>query len=129
MNFMIRVVCCLIFFLLVGCTSYQPNTINKIHVNQCLGICMQHFEMCKQNCNNNCPNCSLAANTSAAVNYNDYLHEKRIEGEPVSRELKSYRDPLQCRKVTCDCVSDLVTCKQSCTGMVQKRLQSITHCT
>jgi hypothetical protein len=45
------------------------------------------------------------------------------------RGLKSYHDPLQCRKVTCNCPSDFITCNQGCTGVIQKKLRSVPYCT
>jgi hypothetical protein len=40
----------------------------------------------------------------------------------VSRDLNSYRDPLQCRKVTCDCLADNNVCKASCRGLTPQVL-------
>lgn len=44
------------------------------------------------------------------------------------RELNSYRDPLQCRKVTCDCLSDFAICKKGCTGVIPTKLQAVPYC-
>lgn len=90
--------------------------------------CVQHVETCKQNCTDNCQNCTVEASNTAAEHFFRYVNDKQIQGGTIDRSLKSYRDPLQCRKVSCNCTSDYITCKQSCTGVVQKRLQPLPYC-
>lgn len=125
----LRVICCIVLIALSGCASHQKvSVINPKSVEQCMMTCMQHHDYCKQNCVNNCPNCSAAASETAAVNLFKYVHEKQVEGGYITRGLNSYRDPLQCRKVSCNCVADLFTCKQGCTGVIQKRLRSVPLC-
>lgn len=125
MNF-IRFFC---MFLLLGlCSCTANHTIRGQELAQCNMICVQHFEFCKQNCVNNCSNCSWAAKQKAAANFTKYVHERKMQGKKVMRELNSYRDPLQCRKVTCNCMADLMICKQSCSGVIPKRLQAVPNC-
>lgn len=89
----------------------------------CKKECHVRFHSCKKTCSNNCKECSSAANCSAARNYSQYKHEQYVQGGAITRELKSYRDQLQCRKTTCNCLADYNVCTQSCTGKVHKRLQ------
>lgn len=126
MNFLIRVCFCVLLFSLLGCVSKAP--LRGQALAQCHATCMQHLEFCRQNCVDNCPNCSWNSTRQSAANFSKYVNERKVEGKKVMRELNSYRDPLQCRKVTCDCMSDLMACKQSCSGVIHKRLQAIPNC-
>jgi len=124
----LRIVCCIILLSLVGCGTMQKNALKGQPLQQCMMTCMQHFDFCKNNCVDNCPNCSATSSYRSAVNFTKYVNERKVEGKNVTRELNSYRDPLQCRKVTCSCITDLATCKQSCTGVIHKRLQAVPYC-
>lgn len=126
MNSLVRIFCFILFFSLLACTT--KNSIRGQELAQCNMTCVTHFEFCKQNCVNNCPNCSCAAKQKAGVNFTKYVYENKVQGKKVMRELNSYRDPLQCRKVTCNCVADLMICKQSCSGVIQKRLRAVPNC-
>jgi site-specific recombinase XerD len=97
-------------------------------IEQCNVTCTQHFEYCKQHCVDNCSTCSAQSQITAAKNFEKYAYEREVEGKKVMRELNSYRDPLQCRKVTCDCLVDVAICKQGCTGVIKKRLQIVPYC-
>ncbi len=128
MNLLLRIVCCFTLLCLSGCVKQifigDPQTINL-----CKTICVQHLQSCQKNCTNNCRMCSAASNYTSAKNFFKYVHEKQVEGGFITRGLNSYRDPLQCRKVTCNCTSDYTTCIQGCTGVIQKQLRSVPYCT
>lgn len=126
MNFFLRLLCCFLLLNLYGCTS--KNTLRGHELTQCQMACMKHFEFCSQNCMDNCPTCSWKGRYKAARNFSKYVSEEQVQGKKVMRELNSYRDPLQCRKVTCNCTADLVACKQSCSGVISKKLQIIPSC-
>lgn len=128
MVFFWRLFYCVVLLSLLGCQGMRQNVLKERAVAQCNMTCMQHFEFCRKNCINNCPACSTASQTSAANDFEKYVHERKAEGKKVMRELNSYRDPLQCRKVTCDCLSDLTVCKQSCAGVIPKKLQTVPNC-
>lgn len=129
MSYFIRLICCALLLVLSGCATQQPGMVKSKEIGQCMQLCEQRFDSCKLQCFNNCPRCSLIAAEEAEKNYRQYVHDKQVQGGYVSRGLNSYRDPLQCRKVTCNCTSDLLTCKQNCTGVIQKRLQAVPYCT
>jgi hypothetical protein len=113
---------------LLGCQAMHQSALKAQAFQQCMMICTQHFEYCRQNCFDNCPNCSTASKIKAKKNFDKYVYERKVEGKKVMRELNSYRDPLQCRKVTCDCISDYAICKQGCTGVIPKKLQAVPYC-
>ncbi|STY29389.1 acyltransferase [Legionella wadsworthii] len=127
MNIFLRCLGCAIILSLCGCQMLKPNTI-KSPAAHCNMVCVQHFELCQQRCINNCPNCTYIAHKMAEVHFAKYVHEQKVEGKKVMRELNSYRDPLQCRKVTCDCLADLAICKKGCTGVIPTKLQAVPYC-
>ncbi|PWY54891.1 acyltransferase [Legionella qingyii] len=127
MNSFLRLVCCTIILLLGGCHGLQQNALKGQTLEQCNRTCVQHFDFCRQNCVNNCSTCSHASQREAEKNFAKYVHERKVEGKKVMRELNSYRDPLQCRKVTCDCLSDFTICKKGCTGVIPKKLQAVPY--
>lgn len=129
MNSLLRVLCCVVLLGLSGCIIPKKIIVNRQAFTQCKMICVQHLESCKQHCTNNCPRCSSASTYTSTTNYFKYVHEQQVEGGYITRGLNSYRDPLQCRKVSCNCASDFNTCIQGCTGVIQKRLQSVPYCT
>ncbi|CAM3084226.1 acyltransferase [Legionella steigerwaltii] len=128
MNSFLRVIYCTIILGLCGCQALKQNELKAQAEARCNMTCMQHFEFCRQSCVDNCPNCSYKAQRMAEKNYAKYVYERRVEGKKVMRELNSYRDPLQCRKVTCDCVLDLAICKKGCAGIIPKELQAVPYC-
>ena len=128
MNSFLRLFCCIIMVGISGCQGLKQYALKLQVEEQCKVVCVQHFEYCKQNCIDNCPNCSIASQRKAAKNFKKYTYERKVEGKMVMRELNSYRDPLQCRKVTCDCLADFEICKEGCTGVIKKKLQVIPYC-
>ena len=103
----------------LGCTHHQASIEQKV----CYVGCKQKLEACNQVCHNDCQQCSSVADHSAVTSYNRYKHEQCVQGGAIIRELQSYRDPLQCRKITCGCRADYRVCMQSCSGIIRKRLQ------
>lgn len=128
MNSFLRLICGTIILGLWGCQGLQQHALKGQALAQCNMTCAQHFEFCRQHCVNNCPTCSYLSQRTAAENFGKYVHERKVEGKKVMRELNSYRDPLQCRKVTCDCLSDFAICKKGCAGVIPKKLQAVPYC-
>ena len=129
MNSLFRVFCCIVLLGLVSCATDEKIQINPHSLTLCKMSCSQRLESCSQKCTNNCPTCSAESSYTSTSNYLKYVHEKQVQGGIVARGLKSYRDPLQCRKVSCNCIADFLACKQNCTGVIQKRLGSVPKCT
>jgi len=124
MNVVLRLIACMVVFLLSSCA-----TVNTTTSGECKQMCIQKLNSCKSICTNNCPNCSASSAYSSTINHAKYVHEQRIVGGYVARELNSYRDPLQCRKVTCNCSADYSACNQKCTGVIRKSLEAVPYCT
>lgn len=121
---------CFIYIVSLGltaCAFVQPHVVTP-ETNQCKMRCLQQLHSCKQRCNDSCSICLVNSMESSASHYFNYTNEKQVEGGYINRRLKSYRDPLQCRKVSCSCMADLSTCNQACTGVIEKRLQSLPYC-
>lgn len=111
-----------LLLLLTSCTPKLPPGQTTQEVASCKQICKQRAMVCQKTCRNNCVQCSAYATSQMSLRYRQYVHEQRIQGQNVVRQLKSYRNPLQCAKTTCNCVSDYQVCMQSCSGFVHKQL-------
>lgn len=94
----------------------------------CQSTCVKKHELCRQNCTDNCKQCQIEAWQEKTVKLKKYHTERIIMGGLMDRDLNSYRDPLQCRKVTCNCAADYQVCQQSCTGKIHKTLQAEPTC-
>lgn len=109
----------ILFALIQGCASHKDMHEAAI----CKYTCREKFKLCQKACQNNIPRCIACENKQALRSYLHYKKQQCVQGKPVIRELQSYRDPLQCRKTTCDCNTDYRVCAQACTGLIHKRLQ------
>lgn len=98
--------------IMVGCSF--NNTQKRVEVAQCKQMCSQRFTYCKTKCVENCCYCTWHATNQAKEKYSRYLRECEVQGKKSIRELNSFRDPLQCCKMTCDCATDFMLCKNSC---------------
>lgn len=128
MRLFVRLFACTMLTLLVSCSTYQQAINHAQMLKTCKLACSERLHKCANTCRNNIQNCSALANAEAAVHFNQYKHERCIQGEIVALELQSYRDPLQCRKITCACKVDYGVCIQSCKGKIHKRLQVAAPC-
>lgn len=129
MDYFMRLVAVTVLLFLSGCATPPKNPMSAQQMQTCKMACMKQYHFCASKCVDNCPTCSAKAHQFAARNYAKYLNELKIEGGINDRELNSYRDPLQCRKISCNCVADFNTCNQGCTGVIQKRLLNVPYCT
>lgn len=128
MHHLFKLIMCSILILITGCTSYNSYVQEKRQQAVCKEACHARMRVCTQTCYNSCQLCSARANFSAEMDYDKYKQQQRIQGEPVIRSLKSYRDSLQCRKTTCECTVDHNVCLQACTHKLPKRLQVAPVC-
>ncbi|MBA3537051.1 MAG: acyltransferase [Tatlockia sp.] len=99
----------------------RPPTTNA----SCAATCVNRLTTCTKVCRNDCPQCIVASNKKTARNYDKYVREQCIKGQIIALQLNSFRDPLQCRKITCNCPADYEVCLQSCGGPVIQRLQHV----
>lgn len=124
--------CCLLITGLAGCMNHSnltKNTVNSANKNDvCEQTCHKRFDACKVECTDNCSNCNKRSNQTSRKNYRKYVHEECVKGGFIARDLNSYRDPLQCKKVSCNCAADLDSCIQSCNGVIRKQLKAPSFC-
>ncbi|KTD16165.1 acyltransferase [Legionella jordanis] len=115
------VLCCVC---LSSCTFFM-SAAEKNRIATCQITCEQKARACKATCRNNCQGCCASSTKTTLKNYRRYRHEVCVKGDFLTLQLNSFRDPLQCRKTTCDCRADYQVCVQACSGMVYKSLQRI----
>lgn len=127
-HILIRVFLCIAALTLVACASLHGSHQCAQTMIKCKSNCQERLNSCKQVCHNDCQSCAVEMKANTICSYNRYRHEQDVQGGIMVRELKSYRDPLQCRKTTCNCLADYNVCKQSCTGRIRKRLQVSPAC-
>jgi hypothetical protein len=95
---------------------------------QCQMQCLVRLQQCKKHCVDNCRNCLNKAYYKSVRHYSRYVHDIMLQGGTIVRDLNSYRDPLQCRKITCSCPADYNACSQLCGGIIRKQLSSASYC-
>lgn len=122
MNGIIKILCGIGLISISSCSSYHPIYSRSPAVQSCKMACLSHYQLCKKQCVDNCAKCSAKSAHSSSTQFLHYDKQQGIQGMAVNRELNSYKDPLQCLKISCDCAADLDVCKQGCTGIVQKQL-------
>lgn len=127
-NFIFRIVLCCSFCCLISCSHQSNTSARNSQFANCAASCETRAIACKKICRNNCQNCSTANSRKAAKNYAHYIKERCVRGDIIALQLNSFRDPLQCRKVTCDCRADFQVCMQACGGVIHKRLQPAPVC-
>ncbi len=125
MVYFARIGAVILLLLLTSCSTYVQHVKT---LKACKWQCTVIKQRCEQVCKNNCQNCTAFSNAEAAVHFNQYKHQQNIQGSIVALELQSFRDPLQCRKPTCDCTTDFSVCLQSCQGKIRKHLKVVKPC-
>lgn len=94
----------------------------------CIDQCKNNFKSCRSQCHDNCTKCQKKANRKAWKNFCDYYSRMKIKGTYRPRDWLSFRDPLACRQVTCNCPADLNACIQQCGGRIKKKLRATPYC-
>ena len=112
--------------MLPSCSVYKYFQQKTQKINECHHACQDKLRHCLSICHNDRYNCSSAAHALAQRRYKRYLHEQSLKGQDQILELNSFRDPLQCRKTSCECLADVRVCRQFCNGTIRKRLQVAT---
>jgi hypothetical protein len=116
---------CMPLFLMACKTQiYGPSLEQK----QCLSHCLQDFQYCQNICTDNCPHCCVESSLRANQSYQRYLRQSKIDGKPSIQKLQSFDDPLKCNKNSCNCQADLLLCKRTCLGKVDKSLKTYNFC-
>lgn len=125
MKYLIRLFSFILVLGLISCsTVYTYYKARNPVVAQCLSSCRQHFDACQHKCANSCRICKAKSNISTNIRYEKYYHQQKLQGMAVNRNVESYKDPLRCLKISCNCVADLDACEQACTGLVRKQLKA-----
>ncbi|MDP3560645.1 MAG: acyltransferase [Legionellaceae bacterium] len=124
----VRLVACFMILSLTSCNTYKQYVQHEQTLKACKQVCSQRLQRCEHSCRNNCQNCRAVAMTEAALHFNQYKKQQCLQGEIVALQLQSFRDPLECRKVTCACTPDFDVCVQSCKGRIHKRLRGVAPC-
>lgn len=97
-------------------------------VRACIAECQTQKAACQSRCSTSCKQCQADADSSMIKRYKTYVHEQCVQGERVALQLQSFRDPLQCRKTSCDCLADHRVCVGACRGTIRKSLQVTPFC-
>lgn len=112
----------LICSLMLGCVT-QKEALTRQDIRACQQRCDIQLHRCEPLCHESCKACSMTANQTTRKHYHDYVQDRFIQGRAIARQLYAYRDPLECRKASCNCQADYRVCAQACTGTIHKRLQ------
>lgn len=80
----------------------------------CLQKCAKMFNLCQVRCGKACVECKQQNLLAAEHSYYQYIRETKVQGKEVTRQLQSYRDPLKCRQISCNCVVDKMICQNAC---------------
>lgn len=128
MQLLFRLFACILLLSCISCSTYQSIREHAAEIKSCKLSCIERLKTCANTCRNNCNNCTSLDNAAAAVHFNQYKRQQILQGQIVALELQSYKDPLQCRKTTCNCREDYGVCIQSCNGQIRKRLQVVAPC-
>ncbi len=112
-----------------GC-SLSPNEDAKRAQAEraCVEQCRIEKDSCYRRCTDSCTRCERQENAAMKKRYKTYVHEQCVQGERVALQLQSFRDPLQCRKISCDCPADYRVCVSTCRGTIRKYLQVTPFC-
>lgn len=108
---------------LVSCAHNPVTTKDRVPLKQCQAMCKQQALQCKKICRNDCAHCQAYVASTAKLSYSKYVNEETVESGVIARDLNSYKDPLKCRKTTCNCAADLHVCLQQCGGVIHKSLK------
>ena len=128
MNILLRISIGLVMVFLISCSSYKNHIVYEKELKTCKMQCSAVLAQCNQICVNNCTNCTRIANENALQRFNVYKNKQIVEGKKLVLELNSFKDPLQCRKITCSCKDDFQVCVQSCQGRIHKNLKVVAAC-
>lgn len=124
---MMLTVLCMLF--LWGCSQTPHEDAIKAQTERaCVKQCDIKKAACLRQCRYSCRNCDKAEHAKMVARYKTYVHEQNVQGERVALQLQSFKDPLQCRKTSCDCYADHRICTSACKGKIQKRLLVAPYC-
>ncbi|OGV25797.1 MAG: hypothetical protein A3F18_05655 [Legionellales bacterium RIFCSPHIGHO2_12_FULL_37_14] len=89
-------------------------TPNELRMCSCENKCRARYAACVPICRDNCSECQAKAIKLSDARDLNYTWRERVIGKILARERNSFRDPLACTKVSCDCQLDLKNCLKLC---------------
>lgn len=113
---------------MLSCRTNPKDVTEAQEKRACEQICLKNEQACLRTCDDSCKACQVREHENMARRYKTYVHEQYVQGKRVALQLQSFRDPLQCRKSSCDCPADYRVCMSACAGPVYKRLQVTPVC-
>ena len=116
-----------VVLLLLSCMN-QAMTIKHVQSSSCKMQCLKQRHTCQQICHNDCYTCFKEVQKTVKRSYDQYIREVKTQGGVIARDLNSFKDPLQCRKTSCDCSADFEVCAQSCKGLIHKNMRVPSAC-
>ena len=129
MRTMIRVIAVsLVLLFTLSCASSHKDAEEAQTQRACERTCEQQKNVCTRACDDSCKQCEVRENKKMVRFYKNYIHEQHEQGKRVALQLQSFRDPLQCRKSSCDCPADYRVCMSACAGQIYKSLQVTPVC-
>lgn len=118
----------IISLLLNACGAHTTNMTSRDAFASCKASCQQKSVQCNKTCRNSCSQCQAYVRQYSAEHFRRYAQEEYVKGGQIARDVRSYSDPLQCRKTSCSCAADYQMCMQSCGGVIHKQLQAAPVC-
>lgn len=129
MHTMIRVIAVsFVLLFTLSCASNHKDAEKAEAKRVCERTCEQKQNACLRVCDDSCKECEQREAKRTARVYKTYIHEQHQQGKRVALQLQSFRDPLQCRKSSCDCPADYRVCMSACAGQIYKSLQVAPVC-
>jgi len=114
---------------LLGCSLHPHEGAKKAQTERaCIDQCKIKQATCSRTCSDSCKQCEREERTAMIKRYKKYIHEQCVQGKRAALQLQSFRDPLQCRKTSCDCPADYRVCVGECRGKIRKYLQITPFC-
>ncbi len=118
-----------LFMCVLGCSLHPHEDAKKAEaVRACISQCKVKQATCYNTCSDSCKQCEKEERATMIKRYKTYTHEQCVQGRRVALQLQSFRDPLQCRKTTCNCPADYRVCVGECRGNIRKYLQITPFC-
>jgi len=115
----------LVMILLSACSYVNQYLNENAQTTKCKQICRQHWRQCGVDCKRDAMHCAVAQSNAMAREYAVYMQQQIVQGRSIALEQDAFRDPLFCRKLTCDCDADKLVCMQICAGKIRQRLEPV----
>ena len=102
---------------LVSCVSLSEQR----EMRACKDTCQYNSQNCHKLCSDDARNCQANVMANTKASYARYVCQQKVQANDIALELQSFRDPLQCKKITCDCLADARLCAKACNVHLKDR--------